>query len=150
MNKKERETLAQHCARMIYGISADRASQGNAQEILEDFPSIRDEFELWAEVYAADRIAGLLIRYWMNRKDSNWSYGGEANPTYPMYKAVYATKETIEDMLDVWADDNTPLTQLVDEGVSLDVIADSPGWRVLCERRRAAGVLPDAVFEVIN
>lgn len=135
---------------MVYGNDADRASQACAGEIMEDFPSIRGEFEVWAELYASERIVGRLIDYWMDRQDSDWSAYGKSSPFYLMYQAVFSNRELIGEMLDDWADKNIPLTKVIDHGINLTEIAESVDWQSLCELQRGKGILSEDVFKIIN
>ncbi|NHQ86814.1 hypothetical protein HA050_11860 [Iodobacter sp. HSC-16F04] len=144
MNKSERSKLAKHCASVAYGSSADGISYNYADKILSDFPCIRVEYNAWAEVYANDRLTNLLICQWINGLGSNRSWSRSAN------SMVFAAKDVIKSMLDEWATNNAPLTQLIDRHEDWDVIANSLSWGALCEHQRDSGLLSDIVFEIVK
>lgn len=146
MNKNERDRLAKHCAKMKYGQGADRTTNGYANDILADFPDIKLDFEIWSEIFAMYRLKNLLIIVWQQK--SRGPYGSSLKNSDTVM--LNATGEIIEEMLELWAEDNSPLSRLIDDDEDLTLITNSASWNKLCEKMKEAGRLSDKLFEIMR
>lgn len=125
MNKSERDKLAQLAARLKYGNTATHDSAGFAEEIVELFPSIRGDYEFYADYTAAERVVSTMIGCLCGDGIAMVTKG---KPEAVVFSALHTNILQIVDAFDDWCrESGRSAAEMVDSHIEVRELASDRG-----------------------